>query len=514
MGANALHTVEGVMEEHQDQLQIRQDKLNRLREMGIDPYPYRFEPTHQARSLLAQGDTLIEEKTEVALAGRLVAVRRQGKAAFAHVKDNHVRIQIYVRQDAVGERAFAAFGLFDLGDYVGLRGVMMRTRTGEVTLRVRDLVLLAKALRPLPVAKVEMRGGREIVHGELHDTELRYRQRYIDLATNDHVAEVFVTRTKIIQTLRQYLIDQEFLEVETPTLQVLYGGAAAKPFTSHHQALNLPLFLRISDELYLKRLVAGGFDRVFEIGKDFRNEGIDRNHNPEFTMVEFYQAYADYTDMMVHYEAIWERCAVAVHGSTRFTYQGTDLDVKRPWRRLTMHQALKELGGVDFEALSDTAVGELMAHHEIKIEAPFSRGLAMQELFEHLCEDKLIQPTFILDFPKETTPLCKAHRENPDLVERFEPYMAGWEIGNAYSELNDPAVQRALLEEQAERRRQGDQEAHPYDADFIRAMEYGMPPMGGVGIGIDRMVMLLTDQYSIRDVIFFPTMKPEPADAG
>jgi lysyl-tRNA synthetase class 2 len=271
----------------------------------------------------------------------------------------------------------------------------------------------------------------------------------------------------------------------------------------------MPLYLRISDELYLKRLVAGGFNRVFEIGKDFRNEGIDRNHNPEFTMLEFYQAYADYRDMMEHYEAIWERCALELHGSTRFTYQGVELDVKRPWRRMTMHEALRQLGGVDFMPLPDTEVKALLAKHGIELAGGYSRGLAMAALFEELCEEKLVQPTIIHDFPKETTPLCKAHREHPELVERFEPYMAGWEIGNAYSELNDPDVQKRLLQEQAARRQQGDAEAHPYDADFVRAMEYGMPPMGGVGIGLDRMVMLLTDSYSIRDVIFFPTMKPE-----
>jgi lysyl-tRNA synthetase class 2 len=271
----------------------------------------------------------------------------------------------------------------------------------------------------------------------------------------------------------------------------------------------MALFLRISDELYLKRLVAGGYNRVFEIAKNFRNEGLDRTHNPEFTMLEFYQAYADYRDMMEHYEAIWERCALALHGSTRFEYQGTTIDVKRPWRRLTMIEALREIGGVDFPPLSDPEVQALLTRRGVELRGGYSRGLALQGLFEVLCEDRLIQPTFIIDFPKETTPLCKAHRENPELVERFEPYIAGWEMGNAYSELNDPAIQKRLLEEQVERRRHGDAEAHPYDADFVRAMEYGMPPMGGVGIGIDRMVMLLTNQYSIRDVIFFPTMKPE-----
>jgi lysyl-tRNA synthetase class 2 len=436
-------------------------------------------------------------------------MRRQGKAAFCHVKDAHRRLQVYVRQDEVGDSAYGVFGLCDLGDYLGFRGAMMRTRTGELTLRARAVEVLAKAVRPLPVPKVEVKDGQQVVHDEVRDVEFRYRQRYADLALNDGVADVFLRRSRIVQLLRQYLMEQGFLEVETPILQVVYGGAAATPFTTHHKALDLPLYLRIATELFLKRLVAGGFDRVFEIGKNFRNEGIDRSHNPEFTMVEFYQAYADYTDMMAHFEAIWERCAKALHGATRFTYQGTAIDVARPWRRMTMKRAIGELGGVEVDALSDEAMGRLLRERGWEIDGGYRRGLAIARLFEELCEAKLIQPTFITDFPKESTPLCKAHRSDPELVERFEPFVCGFEVGNAYSELNDPVVQRELFEEQVARRRQGDLEAHPYDADFLRAMEYGMPPMGGVGLGVDRMVMLLTDQYSLRDVLFFPTMRPE-----
>ncbi len=500
------------MEEHSEQNQqrrIRLEKLARLRELGVEPYPYKFAFTHRAATLLEQGDQLMADETAIALAGRLVAVRKQGKAAFAHLKDNHVRIQIYVRQDVVGEHAFEVFSLLDLGDYVGLRGIMMRTKTGELTLRVRELELLAKATLPLPVPKVEEHDGVQVVHDEVRDVEFRYRQRYADLATNDGVAEVFRKRTLIVQAVRDYLIGQGYLEVETPVLQVLYGGAAATPFTTHHKALGIPLYLRIATELYLKRLVVGGFDRVFEIGKDFRNEGIDRSHNPEFTMVEFYEAYADYNDMMEHFEAIWETCALAVHGRTAFTYQGAEIDVKRPWPRITMLDAIKQLGGVDFAAMSDEEVRAFMAEREWELQGSYNRGMAMAFFFEELCEHKLIQPTFVIDFPKETTPLCKAHRENPELVERFEPYVAGYEVGNAYSELNDPQVQKAMLEDQAARREQGDQEAHPFDADFIRAIEYGMPPMGGIGLGIDRLVMLLLDQHSIRDVLLFPTMRPE-----
>ena len=497
------------MDDHNEQRRIRREKLAKLRGMGVNPYPYRFAFTHRAADLLAQGDALMEAETAVALAGRLMAVRRQGKAAFAHLKDNHKRIQIYVRQDVVGEEAFALFGLLDLGDYVGLHGAMMRTKTGELTLRVKSLQVLAKATLPLPVPKVEEREGETVVHDEVKDVEFRYRQRYADLALNDDVAQVFRQRTLIVQTVREYLLEQGYLEVETPVLQVLYGGAAATPFTTHHKALDIPLFLRVATELYLKRLVVGGFDRVFEIGKDFRNEGIDRSHNPEFTMVEFYQAYADYNDMMVHFEAIWERCALAVHSATAFSYQGTAIDVKRPWKRITMLDAIREFGDVDFAAMDDAAVEALLKERGWRMENGYNRGLAMAVIFEELCEHELVQPTFVIDFPKETTPLCKAHRDNPELVERFEPYVAGYEVGNAYSELNDPEVQKALLEVQAELRAKGDAEAHPFDADFIRAIEYGMPPMGGIGLGVDRLVMMLTDQHSIRDVLLFPTMRPE-----
>jgi lysyl-tRNA synthetase class 2 len=497
------------MDEHHAPQAIRLDKLKRLRERGIEAYPYRFAFTHTAQQVHDHADTLLANGEEVALAGRLMAVRRQGKALFAHVKDNHVRLQVYLRQDEAGAEAFERFELADLGDYLGLHGTAMRTRTGELTLRVKRWQLLAKALRPLPVPKVEDKGGVQVVHDAVTDVEFRYRQRYADLALNDGVAAVFRTRSAILSAVRAYLVERGFLEVETPVLQPLYGGAAAQPFTTRHRALDMTLYLRVATELYLKRLVVGGFDRVFEIGKNFRNEGIDRTHNPEFTMLEFYQAYADYHDMMDHFEAIWERCAVALHGSTRFTYQGTALDVKRPWPRVTMHEAVKTLGGVDVAALDDGALQAELKRRGLAVEGGFSRGLALAALFGQLAEPQLIQPTFVTDFPGETSPLCKAHRSQPGLVERFEPYIMGFEIGNAYSELNDPVEQRRLFEEQVARRQGGDLEAQPYDADFLRAMEYGMPPMGGAGIGLDRMVMLLSDQHSIRDVLLFPTLRPE-----
>ncbi len=490
---------------HDEQRQIRLAKLAKLKEQGLLPYPYRFAFSHTARQVHDHADTLLSSGQEVALAGRLMAVRRQGKALFAHVKDNHVRLQVYVRQDEVGPEAFERFDLVDLGDYVGVHGTVMRTKTNELTLRVKRWELLAKSLRPLPVPKVEEHDGVQVVHDAVKDVEFRYRQRYVDLATNDEVARVFRTRSKIIHAVRDYLVEQDYLEVETPVLQPLYGGASAQPFTTHHRALDMPLFLRVATELYLKRLVVGGIDRVFEIGKNFRNEGVDRTHNPEFTMLEFYQAYADYHDMMDHFEAIYERCALALHGTTRFTYQGTEIDVKRPWPRLPMLEAVKTLGGLDVDPLSDSQLQQELAKRNIVLEGGFSRGMAVAKLFEELVESKLIQPVFITDFPEETTPLCKAHRTKPGLVERFEPYI----MGNAYSELNDPIRQKELFEEQVARRKGGDLEAQPYDADFLRAMEYGMPPMGGVGIGLDRMVLLLTDQHSLRDVLFFPTMRPE-----
>ena len=495
--------------EHSDPRQARLEKLASLRGMGVNPYPYGFKPSHEISTVLDEGDALLEAETEVALAGRIMAMREMGKAAFAHIKDNHSRIQIYVRQDTVPEADWGVFGLCDLGDHLGVHGTIMRTKTGELTLRATRLELLSKAIRPLPVPKVETRDGVEVVHDEVRDVEFRYRQRYADLALNNDVAAVFRKRSLILQTVREYLMEHGYLEVETPTLQPIYGGAAASPFVTHHNALNMRLYMRIATELYLKRLVIGGINRVFEIGKDFRNEGIDRSHNPEFTMVEFYEAYADYNDMMVHFEGIYERCALAVHGSTRFPFQGQEIDVKTPWRRLTMAGALKEFAGIDFNALDDNAVQALLKEKGLEMAGPYNRGLAQAVLFEELCEPQLIQPVFITDFPRETTPLAKAHRDDPALVERFEPYIAGWEVGNAYSELNDPQVQESLLREQASARDAGDEEAHPYDADFIRAMEYGMPPMGGIGMGLDRMVMLLLDQPNIRDVIFFPTMRME-----
>ncbi len=497
------------MNDQNPQIQIRQEKLAQIKALGFEPYPYSFSWSHSISEAKQQAETLLEKQTVIQIAGRLMSMRGKGKTLFAHMQNQHERLQIYVRQDEVGDTLFQVMGLCDIGDYLGLEGFLMMTKTGELTLRVKSLQLLSKAIRPLPVTKVKEIDGEKILFDEVSDKEFRYRQRYVDLTLNEKVATVFRQRTLIIQTIRQYLIDQDFLEVETPILQAIYGGANATPFQTFHKSLGVDFFLRISDELYLKRLVAGGFDRVFEFGKNFRNEGIDRTHNPEFLSLEFYQAYADYSNMMTHLEQIWEKCALAVHGSTQFEYQGILLDVKAPWKRITMTGAVEEMGGIPFSKLSDTEIQNLLVAKNWSLAGAFSRGRALELIFEETCETVLVQPTIITDYPHESTPLCKAHRENPELVERFEAFIHCWEIANAYSELNDPVRQRQLLEEQTKRRHGGETETHPYDEDFIRAMEYGMPPMAGIGIGIDRLVMLLTNQTNIRDVILFPTLRPE-----
>ena len=368
---------------------------------------------------------------------------------------------------------------------------------------------MAKAIRPMPVPKVKEEESGSVVFDEVKDKEFRYRQRYVDLTLNAEVAHVFRQRSTIFQTVRQYLLAHQFLEVETPTLQVIYGGANATPFKTRHQALGMDFYLRISNELFLKRLIVGGFDRVFEFVKNFRNEGIDRTHNPEFSSLEFYQAYADYHDMMRHCETIWEQCALAVHGSTQFEFEGEILDVKAPWQRMTMLEAIETLGKIPFSSQNDTEIQNLLTERNWKLDGEYSRGRAMQFIFEETCESQLKQPTFILDYPFESSPLCKRHRDHPELIERFEAYIGGWEIANAYSELNDPLRQRKLMEEQVERGRGGEAETQPLDEDFLRAIEYGMPPTGGIGIGMDRMVMLITGQFHIRDVILFPTLRPE-----
>ena len=495
------------MSDLSNQMNARLEKLERIRSLGLNPYPYRFEKTITVKEVQEQQETLIEEEREVSLCGMLLAFRREGKTAFCNLKDEQYRIQLYVSKNVVGEEPYEAFKCLDLGDFIGVHGVAFKTRTGELSINVKRFEILCKATRPLPVPKEKTVDGQKVVYDQFKNVEQRYRQRYVDLVLNDDVVDVFKKRSLIFKTIRNYLERNGFLEVETPTLQSIYGGASAKPFETHHNALDMKLYLRISNELYLKRCIVGGIDRVYEIVKDFRNEGIDRTHNPEFTQVEYYQAYADYNDMMVHFENIYSEACVAVNGTTKISYQGIELDLTPPWQRMTMKDAIKQYAGFDIDDKSDDELISILKSKGVEIKGNYSRGLAIAEVFEAFCEEHLIQPVFITDHPVETTPLCKMHRKEEGLVERFEPYMCGWELGNAYSELNDPIVQRQLLQDQVERGRGGEEETHPMDEDFIQAIEYGMPPTGGTGLGIDRMVMLLTDQATIRDVILFPLMR-------
>ncbi len=495
--------------ETNDQVEARLEKLGKLREMGINPYPYRFPLTHDSAALAAAREALLASGEEVAFAGRIVRYNLKGKLAFAHLKDGSGRQQAMFTLDGVGAQGFELVKMLDIGDWIGVRGPMFITKAGEYTVQAKAVELLSKAVRPLPIPKEKIEDGRKIIFDEFKDLETRYRQRYVDLTLNDGVRETFKKRSRIIQSVRDYLLANDYLEVETPVLQAIYGGANARPFSTHHNALDIDLFLRVSNELYLKRCITGGFPRVFEFAKNFRNEGIDRTHNPEFTLLEFYQAYADYRDMMVHFENIYAGAAKAANGTTVISYQGRSIDLAPPWPRLTVKDAIRKYAQLDVDRMSDDELKAELAKAGAELDGQYLRGLAIQALFEARCEEHLVDPVFIIDMPRETTPLCKVHRSDPALVERFEPYINGWEVGNAYSELNDPIVQRRLLEEQVERGRGGEDETHPLDEDFLRTLEYGMPPTGGVGIGIDRMVMLLTDSATIKDVLLFPLMKPE-----
>ena len=494
-------------EELNELMRIRLEKLRRLREMGVNPYPYAFKRTHRSREVLDNFDQL--EGKRVAVAGRIMSKRLHGKAGFAHIADAHGRIQIYVRLDEVGEQKYELFKLMDIGDFVGVRGEVFRTRTGEITVKVQELELLSKNLRPLPVVKERVVDGKREVYDPFSDVELRYRQRYVDLIVNPHVREVFIKRSKIISAMRRYLDDRGYLEVETPILQPIYGGASARPFITHHNALDIDLYLRIADELYLKRLIVGGFEAVYEISKDFRNEGIDRFHNPEFTMMELYVAYEDYTFMMDLVEEMIGTIAQDVLGTLQIEYQGQTINLEPPWPRKPMFEALEEATGYNLYGKSEGELREVAGKLGIEVEAAWDKGKILDEIFKEKVEPNLIQPVFITDYPIELSPLAKRHRNDPNLVERFEPFVAGHEIGNAFSELNDPLDQRERFERQMELRARGDDEAQVLDEDYLRALEYGMPPTAGLGIGIDRLVMLLTNQPSIRDVLLFPQMRPE-----
>ena len=490
-------------------IEQRLQKLDAIRDLGIEPYPYRFEPTHYSVDIVASFDALSTSGDEVRVAGRLIVTRGHGKAAFADLRDAAGRLQIYVRLDNVGDDAFALWKLLDIGDFIGVSGPVFKTRTGQISVQVQTLVLLTKAIRPLPVPKEEIRDGERVVHDQFSDKELRYRRRYLDLALNPDVQAVFRKRSAIVSAIREFLDTRGFLEVETPVLQPLYGGASARPFVTHHNVLDMPLYLRISDELYLKRLIVGGLERVYEIGKNFRNEGIDRTHNPEFSMLELYQAYADYSDMMAIAEALYAFVAEKVNGATTLEYQGREIDLTPPWPRIPMLDAIEKYGGIDVARASDAELRAACKRFDSDIEPDAERGLLINALFEACVEPELIQPTFITDYPIAVSPLAKRHRTEKNLTERFEIFINGWEAANAFSELNDPIDQRQRFAHQKTLRDRGDDEAQVLDEDFLMALEHGMPPTGGLGIGVDRMVMLLADAPSIRDAILFPHMRPK-----
>ncbi|UCH65055.1 MAG: lysine--tRNA ligase, partial [Ignavibacterium sp.] len=438
-----------------------------------------------------------------------MALRRMGKASFAHILDDKGRIQIYLRKDEIG-KAYNAFKLMDIGDVIGLEGFVFKTKTGEISIHVTSLQLLSKSLRPLPIAKEATdESGNKIIYDQFADKELRYRQRYVDLIVNPEVKEIFISRGKIITAMRHYLDKQGYIEVETPILQPLYGGATAKPFNTHHNSLDIDLYLRIADELYLKRLIVGGFDGVYEISKDFRNEGMDRLHNPEFTMMELYVAYKDYEWMMKFVEKMFTHICKSVFNTLEFTYEGKQINFKAPWKRISYVEAIEDKTGVNVITATDDELKRLAKNLGLDLSAIEGRAKLVDEIFGISVEPELIQPTFVVDYPLILSPLAKKHRSKEGLVERFETYVAGREVCNAFSELNDPIDQRKRFEEQVKLKEAGDEEAHQIDEDFIRAIEYGMPPTAGLGVGIDRMVMLLTNQSSIRDVILFPQMRPE-----
>ncbi len=488
----------------------RREELDALRKSGIDPYPYGFERTAYSQDIIDSFKDG-EEQRSVAVAGRILSLRRMGKASFCHMEDPRGKIQIYLRKDDLGA-IYDAFRLMDIGDIVGIEGYVFRTKMGEVSVHAQRLQLLSKSLRPLPVPKEKVdEQGNKTVYDPFSDKELRYRQRYVDLVVNPQVRETFVKRAKIITSIRRVLDGRGYLEVETPILQPQYGGAFARPFITHHNALDVDLYLRIADELYLKRLIVGGFDGVYEFAKDFRNEGMDRSHNPEFTMLEVYVAYKDYLWMMGLVEELVSTAAREVNGSTKLRIAGKDIDFSPPWKRLTMTDAIREHTGADIRGKGVEELRRLARELHVEVAPADGAGKIIDEIFSEKVEGHLLQPTFITDYPLEMSPLAKRHRSEKGLVERFEVICNGHELCNAFSELNDPLDQRARFEEQMRARAKGEEEFQPLDEDFLRALEYGMPPTAGLGIGIDRLTMLLTMQDSIRDVIFFPQMKPENA---
>lgn len=495
MAENSLNNQDGLDENHL--ISIRKEKLKELQEQGKDPFKItKYDRTHLSKEVKEGYDEL--EGKDVSVAGRIMAKRIMGKASFCTIQDATGRIQSYVSINDLGEESYKAFKTYDIGDIIGIKGFVFKTRTEEISVHAKEVVLLTKSLRPLP----------EKFHG-LKDTELRYRQRYVDLIMNPEVKETFMIRSKIIKEIKNVLDKKGYVEVDTPILNTIAGGAAARPFITHHNTLDMDMYLRIANELYLKRLIVGGFDKVYELGRMFRNEGISIKHNPEFTNIELYSAYEDYNDMMDITEEIISTVAQNVLGTTKITYQGMPIDLTPGWKRITMIDAIKEVTGVDFNTIeTDEEATNVAKGLGIEIEGILSRGNAINLVFEEKVEETLIQPTFIYDYPVEVSPLTKRKPSDPRLVERFEIFIGGREYGNAYSELNDPIDQYERFLDQAKQKAEGNEEANDMDEDFIQALEYGMPPTGGLGIGVDRLIMLLTDSASIRDVLLFPTMKP------
>ncbi|CAN7602318.1 lysine--tRNA ligase [Rossellomorea sp. LjRoot5] len=489
-------------EEINDQLRVRREKMDAIREKGQDPFGKRYDRTHSSLDIKSQFDEFSKEELEekditVTIAGRIMTKRGKGKAGFAHLQDLAGQVQIYVRKDAIGEEAYEVFNTADLGDIVGITGTVFKTKVGELSVKAKEFHLLTKALRPLP----------EKFHG-LKDVEQRYRQRYLDLITSQESKETFIARSRIIQSMRRYLDSNGYLEVETPMMHAIAGGASARPFNTHHNALDMPLYMRIAIELHLKRLIVGGLEKVYEIGRVFRNEGVSTRHNPEFTMIELYEAYADYRDIMALTENLVAHIAKEVFGSTTVQYADNEINLEPEWTRLHMVDAVKEHTGVDFwQKMSDEDARALAKEHGIEIKDNMQYGHVVNEFFEQKVEDKLIQPTFIYGHPVEISPLAKKNDEDPRFTDRFELFIVGREHANAFTELNDPIDQRERFEAQLKEREEGNDEAHMMDNDFIEALEYGMPPTGGLGIGIDRLVMLLTNSPSIRDVLLFPLMR-------
>lgn len=488
---------------------IRRDKLNQLRALGINPYPAQLFPVDHTSKQVKES---FEEGKKVIVSGRLMSVRDQGKAAFAELQDSEGRIQLYFNRDVIctGEDKTMYNTVFrkltDLGDFIGIEGELFLTKVGEKSIRVDHFTFLSKTLRPLPMPKVDEEGK---VYDKFSDPELRYRMRYVDLVVNPEVKDIFIKRTKLFNAMRTYFNTAGYMEVETPVLQSIPGGASARPFITHHNSLDIPLYMRIANELYLKRLIVGGFDGVYEFSKNFRNEGMDRTHNPEFTAMEIYVAYKDYNWMMEFTENLLEYCALQVNGTTQATFGEHQVDFKAPYARVTMTDAIKNFTGFDITGKSEEELREAALSMGIEVNETMGKGKLIDEIFGAKCEGQFIQPTFITDYPKEMSPLCKSHRDNPDLTERFELMVCGKEIANAYSELNDPIDQRERFEAQLKLAEKGDDEAMFIDQDFLRALEYGMPPTSGLGIGMDRLIMFLTNNASIQEVLFFPQMRPE-----